>query len=96
MFSLDVALKMKLDLGTLPTSITEGIGNTNNLTYHAEVTIDLPRGMSFKTKAAFSDGLTEKAFGLLGQSGFFSGFNVEFRLAENLFTIEPAASPAIH
>ena len=96
MFPLSLALDVGLKPAALPSSITAGVGNASNLTHYAEVSIDLGGGMSFRTRAAFSDGLETMAIGLLGQTGFFDRFHVEFRLAEGFFTLEPAEPPATH
>jgi hypothetical protein len=75
--------------------MTRGVGNIANVTYIDTINIDLGFGLEFHTKVGFSEGLDTYGIGLLGYSGFFDQFNVEFRLAEGIFTIEPAAQPAI-
>ena len=96
MLPLALAHKLELDLAALPSTLTTGVGSTANLTYYSDLHINIGRGMSFVAKVGFSHGVDAIGFGLLGQSGFFDQFNVEFRLSEGIFIIEPAQTAAIH
>ena len=89
-FPISAASLMGLDILNLPKNYTGGVGNDTNLTYYAEVTIDLGDGISFNTKAGFMQGLESIGLGLLGQKGFFEHYNVEFRHKDRTFTIESA------
>jgi Aspartyl protease len=89
------AALLGLDLKSLPTSSITGIGNGANEAYYGVVTLELGRGITFQARVGFSEALERGGVGVLGQIGFFDQFNVEFRLAEGFFTIEPAARPAI-
>lgn len=90
-----VALSLGFDLVSLPRSIAKGIGNEAIEVFYAQVTIRIGDSFSFEARVGFSDGLQKVGVGVLGQAGFFDQFNVEFRLAEGFFTIEPAMKPAI-
>jgi hypothetical protein len=88
-FPLSLALLLKLDVLNLPKAYTGGVGSQNNPTYYDTVTIDLGEGIAFQARAGFATAMDSIGFGLLGQDGFFSQHNVEFRHSEKLFTVEP-------
>jgi hypothetical protein len=90
LFPLALALDLKLDILSLPKAMTGGVGSSANITYYADVTIDLGDGIRFKAYAGFTQGMDASGLGLLGQNGFFQKFNVEFRNTDKTFTIEPA------
>ena len=90
LFPLNVAKALGLDIRALPTARTNGVGNTANLTYYDNLTIDLGNGVIFETRVGFTDGMDRLGFGLLGQQGFFENYNIEFRHRDRIFTIEPA------
>ncbi len=94
-FPLSMARALQIDVNKLPQSVTRGVGNNANVTYIDTINIDLGFGLEFQARVGFSDGLDTYGIGLLGYDGFFNRFNVEFRLAEGIFTIEAAAKPAI-
>lgn len=84
LFPLSLMRLLRLDQSALPSGFTFGLGSLANRTYYEHVTIRLGGGLSFRTIAGFSSGLS---VGLLGQRGFFENFDVEFRQRERLFTI---------
>jgi hypothetical protein len=92
LFPLDVAHVLGLDIQTLPSSSTAGVGSASNLTYFADLTINLENGVIFETRVGFTAGMNRAGFGLLGQQGFFENYNVEFRHRERVFTLEEAVS----
>jgi hypothetical protein len=87
LFPLDAAKMLGLNLSSLPTATTGGVGNSNNLTYYETITIEIGNGLSFRTLVGFTEGMNRAGFGLLGQQGFFENYNVEFRHKERIFTI---------
>jgi hypothetical protein len=90
LFPLYVAQGLNLDLTTLPRSVTGGVGNLLNVTFHAILTVDLGHGIRFRAEVGFTEGMNRAGFGLLGQQGFFENYNVEFRHRDRVFTIETA------
>lgn len=90
LFPLKLAKQLNLDLSTLPKSLTGGVGSAANVTYYATVSIDLGGGIDFSAYAGFTQGLDHSAFGLLGQSGFFEQFRVEFDHPRKTFPLELA------
>jgi hypothetical protein len=88
-FPLSTAILLGLDVLNSPKAFTGGVGSQSNLTMYERVKIDLGDGISFETRAGFTQGLDAIGLGLLGQTGFFEYFNVEFRHSEKIFTIEP-------
>ena len=89
LFSLDIATQLNLDVLRLPKTFTGGVGSQANLTYYDTVSIDLGDGIQFSAYAAFTQGMNQVGLGLLGQSGFFEHFRVEFLYNQKIFTIEP-------
>ncbi len=90
MVPMKTAIALGLDLSILPSALVDGVGGKGILVYYTTLRIELPRGIVFETAVGTSEGLDHIGFSLLGQTGFFDRFNVEFRLAEGLFSIEPA------
>ena len=90
MVPMKTAIALGLDLSTLPSALVDGVGGRSILVYYTTLRIELPRSIVFETEVGLSEGLDHIGFSLLGQNGFFDRFNVEFRLAEGLFTLEPA------
>jgi len=88
-FPLSLAQLLKLDIANLPKAFTGGAGSKNNTTYYDTVTIDPGYGIVFQAYAGFTAGMDSIGFGLLGQEGFFSQHNVEFRHADKIFTVAP-------
>jgi hypothetical protein len=87
LFPLDAAKILGLNLANLQTARTGGVGNSNNLTYYETIGIDIGKGLSFRTRVGFTEGMNTAGFGLLGQQGFFENYTVEFRQRERIFTI---------
>jgi hypothetical protein len=77
-FPLSFAGLLGLDPLTLPTSVTSGVGRAGNVTYYADIVIDVAPGIKFGSKAGFTGGLELLGHGLLGQDGFFDKFNTIF------------------
>lgn len=46
-------------------------------------------GLKFKTTVAFSDDISEKSYGILGQKGFFELFSVKFEYSKERIEITP-------
>ena len=88
LFPLSLAIMLKLDLLQLPKDMTGGVGSQKNLTYYDTLTIDLGHGIVFKAYAGFTEGMDSVGLGLLGQSGSFEAYVVEFRHCDKVFTIE--------
>lgn len=65
-------------------------GSESNVTYYDHLKIDLGKGIVFSAYVGFTEGMDAMAIGLLGQDGFFDRYNVEFRNAEGIFTVENA------
>jgi len=72
----------------LPKALTGGVGGQSNTTYYDTLTIDLGSGIAFSSYVGFTQGMDAVGFGLLGQTGFFDDFNVEFLHKQKIFTIE--------
>ncbi len=68
--------------------MTSGVGSDSNVTYYDTLTINLGSGIVFPAYVGFTQGMDAIGLGLLGQDGFFDKYNVEFRNAEGIFTIE--------
>ena len=87
-FPLSFAKLLGLDILSMPKQMTGGVGSVANSTYYADLTIDLGRGIQFRSQAGFLDGLEAQGVGLLGQNGFFEYYNVAFYHQQKKFTIE--------
>jgi len=87
-FPLSVAIMLKIDVLQLPKAMTGGVGTQSNLTYYADINIDLGNGIAFDARAGFTEGMNRAGIALLGQNGLFEKFNVEFRHRQRIFTIE--------
>jgi hypothetical protein len=79
----------------MPAGSTVGVGSAANLTYYApiEVRIRFTGAPSvskivFTAHAGFTAGLDTQGIGLLGQSGFFENFLVEFNHKAGSFSIK--------
>jgi hypothetical protein len=88
LFPLSLAIMLKLDVLQLPKDMTSGVGSQANLTYYDHLTIDMGEGIVFQAYAGFTQGLESVGMGLLGQSGFFDRYVVEFRHCDKVFLIE--------
>jgi len=88
LFPFKLAVQLQLDIENLPKSLTGGVGSAANLTYYDTVSIDLGDGIKFSAYVGFTQGLDAAGFGLLGQSGFFEQFRVEFDHKRKTFSIE--------
>jgi hypothetical protein len=72
----------------LSKAMTGGVGSTANVTYYANVTIDIGNGISFPAYAGFTEGMNTQGIGLLGQADFFSIYNVAFCQKQGAFVID--------
>ncbi len=88
LFPLSLAIALKLDLFKMAKAMTGGVGTQSNITYYDTVRLDLGHGIAFTALVGFTEGLNSAGIGLLGQSGFFENFNVEFLHRQKVFTIE--------
>ena len=88
LFPLKLANYLNLDLNSMPKTLTGGVGSESNVTYFDHLKIDLGKGIVFSAYVGFTEGMNAMAIGLLGQDGFFDQYNVEFRNAEGIFTVE--------
>ncbi len=68
-------------------SRSSGVGNSENDTWHDTLTIKLDRGLEFTAYVGFTEGLEDAGFGLLGQDGFFSKYDVLFSHIDAEFCI---------
>jgi len=79
--------------------ITGGVGNNGNITYYAEVTIELgvqatdgtwsfDPELQFKAYAGFTAGLEAQGLGLLGECDFFERYLLTFDHKNHIFHIE--------
>jgi hypothetical protein len=78
LFPLALAIALELDVLSLPRAMTGGVGSTTNVTYYANVTIDIGNGVSFAAYAGFTEAMNAHGIGLLGQADFFSVYDVAF------------------
>jgi len=90
LFPLSLAILLKLDVLKLPKALTGGVGSQANVTYYDTITIDLGNGIVFSSYAGFTQGMDPVGFGLLGQSGFFDQYRVEFSHKQKIFIVESA------
>jgi hypothetical protein len=88
LFPLRLARLLKLEVQAMPREFTGGVGSESNVTYYDHLKIDLGKGIVFSAYVGFTEGMDAMAIGLLGQDGFFDQYNVEFRNAEGVFTVE--------
>lgn len=102
-FPSSFAIALGLDPLKMKQQLTGGVGNSGNVTYYADLTIEMgvmqptdPAGknmsfvprLSFKTYAGFTGGLDAQGIGLLGQVGLFENFAVTFDHKSRLFHID--------
>jgi hypothetical protein len=73
---------------SLPKAMTGGVGSTTNVTYYANVTIDIGNGISFAAYAGFTEAMNTHGIGLLGQADFFSVYDVAFCQKQGAFVID--------
>lgn len=85
---LALAIALELDVLSLPKTMTGGVGSTTNVTYYANVTIDIGNGISFAAYAGFTEAMNAHGIGLLGQADFFSVYDVAFCQKQGSFVIE--------
>jgi hypothetical protein len=81
------AVALGIDVLNLPRTNTGGVGSTSNVTYYAPLTVELGKGIKFTCQVGFTSGMDMHGFGLLGQDGFFSGYDVHFSHKNSLLTI---------
>ncbi len=86
-FPLSFAIALQLDPLQMKQQLTGGVGNTGNITYYNNLTIEIENGPTFTTIVGFTAGLEASGFGLLGQSGFFENFVVTFDHKAQQFSI---------
>jgi hypothetical protein len=94
-FPLSFAQQIGLDSQQMPAGSTAGVGSVANLTYYAPIEVRVHFAgasnvsrIAFTTQAGFTAGLDAQGIGLLGQSGFFENFLVEFNHKTRSFSIE--------
>lgn len=87
-FPTSFASVLGLDILKMKKQLTGGVGTSANQTYYDSLEIDLGSGIQFKSYVGFIPGLDGQGIGLLGQSGFFSYYNVCFYQRQLKFTIE--------
>lgn len=87
-FPTSFASVLGLDILQMKKQLTGGVGNSANQTYYDFLHIDLGNGIQFRSYVGFIPGLDAQGIGLLGQSGFFSYYNVCFYQKQLKFTIE--------
>jgi hypothetical protein len=90
LFPLSLAILLKIDVLKLPKATTGGVGSQGNITYYDTLTIDIGNGIAFSAYVGFTQGLDITGFGLLGQSGFFENYKVEFLHKQKIFNVESA------
>jgi hypothetical protein len=90
LFPMSLAVLLKLNIPSLPKTLTGGVGSSANVTYYDTISINLQNGIEFKAFVGFTEGMDGVGFGLLGQDGFFDKYDVEFLRHNKLFTIEPS------
>jgi hypothetical protein len=88
LFPLSLALLLKIDVLKLPRALTAGLGSQANVTYFDTLAIDLGNGIAFSAYVGFTLGMDQVGLGLLGQTGFFEHFEVEFLHRQKTFTIQ--------
>ena len=87
-FPLSLAFALQLDPLKMQRAMTSGVGSQANVTYYDRLTVDLGQRVNFTCKVGFTQGLDSVGFGLLGQEGFFSKFDVHFCHRDKLFHVE--------
>jgi hypothetical protein len=87
-FPLAIAIALKIDVLSLPKTMTAGVGSSSNVTYYANMTVDIGNGISFPVYAGFTEGMNASGLGLLGQADFFSIYDVHFSHKKRVFTID--------
>jgi len=85
---MTLAIMLKLDVLQLPKALTGGVGSQTNTTYYYRLSIDMGSGIAFDAYAGFTQGMDSVGLGLLGQSGFFERYTVEFRHSDKTFSVE--------
>ncbi len=88
LFPLALAIALKIDVLSLPSTLTGGVGSSSNVTYYDKIRIDLGNGIMFMAYAGFTEGMNSHGIGLLGQEGFFDTYDVVFSRAKGTATIE--------
>jgi hypothetical protein len=99
-FPVSFAIALGLDPLTMKQQITGGVGNSGNVTYYEDLTIEVGQftnasgapsfqvQLSFQTYAGFTVGLDAQGLGLLGQCGFFENYHVTFEHKSRQFHID--------
>jgi hypothetical protein len=88
LFPLSLAMLLKIDTLKLPKATTGGVGSQGNITYYDSLKIDMGNGIEFSAYVGFTRGLDTIGMGLLGQSGFFENYKVEFLHNQKIFNVE--------
>jgi hypothetical protein len=86
-FPLAFAFALGLNPLTMKRHNTGGVGNTANLTFYENITLNFGSG-PFPCYAGFTAGLESAGIGLLGQFGFLDRFNVLLDRKAGIFKIE--------
>jgi hypothetical protein len=89
-FPVSFAIALGLDPLTMKQQLTGGVGNSGNVTYYENLTIEVGQFasvngiqtfqtlISFVAYVGFTVGLEAQGIGLLGQAGFFENYSVTF------------------
>lgn len=81
-----------LDPLNLKMQMTSGVGSAANVTYYADISVEIPieprLGLAANVRAGFTPALDAQGLGLLGQTGIFDRFRVTFDHSAGLFHIE--------
>ncbi|HWZ31007.1 MAG TPA: hypothetical protein VNX18_06730 [Bryobacteraceae bacterium] len=86
-FPLKFAGELGLDVASMKSALSTGVGNAENETWYANITIKMDRGLEFEAYAGFTDGLDDVGYGLLGQEGFFNKYVVLFDHGDGEFCL---------
>jgi hypothetical protein len=76
-FPLSFASQLGLDVSQMRCAKATGVGAEND-TWYENLTIRMDRGLEIAAYVGFTAGLEDVGYGLLGQSGFFSKYEVLF------------------
>jgi hypothetical protein len=86
-FPLAFAFALGLNPLFMKRQNTGGVGNTANLTFYENITLNFGTG-PFSCYVGFTAGLDAAGIGLLGQLGFLDRFNVILNRKSGVFQIE--------
>lgn len=87
-FPASFASPLGLDLLSMPSQLTGGVGSSANRTHYDTLSMSLGSGIQFTSYVGFTPGLDDLGIGLPGQAGFFEYYKVCFYQRESRFTIE--------